>query len=230
MALATTLDDLVLRARRERSLHLAGAVLRIFVGFSLFPAGLKKVLAEPFTDPHLHGPFHDFLHAFHATGAFYQLVGAVQLVAATLLVTQRFATLGALLAAPIFTTISALCWSTKVYPTASVVTLIGLGTLALLVWDRPAWRPVLAPRRAHEAPEPEPSIDRRLWQRSGVVILALYLAVCAATGGVYRPRGAAWDTPAFYVFPTMLLVVVATLFVDRARHAGAAARAPGSSG
>lgn len=241
----TKLDDLVRRARRRRSLHLTVAVARIFVGFALFPAGLKKVLAEPFTDPHLHGAFHDFLHAFHATGAFYQLVGATQLAAATLLVTQRFATLGALLAAPIFSTILAFCWSTRVYPTAIVVTLLWLATLALLAWDWPTWRAVLAARRANgtraaagrtpdsvRPTEPvrtaEPSIDARLWQRSGIVTIALYLAACATTGGVYRPRGAAWDTPAFYVFPTMLLVVLATLMVDRHR-ASTAARASDSA-
>ena len=48
-------------------------------------------------------------------------------------------------------------------------------------------------------------------------MLSLYLAVCAATGGVYRPRGAAWSSPAFYVFPTMLLIVIVTALVDRAK-------------
>ena len=196
------------------------ASTRIFVGFAFVPAGLKKVLAQPFTDPGLHGPFHDFLHAFHATGGFYRFVGALQLVTAVLLMTQRFAPVGALLATPILTTILAFCWSTKVYPTASVVTLMWLATLALVAWDRPWWRAVLT--RDGEAPAGGATIDDRspialrAWERSGLTVLLMYLAVCVATGGVYRPRGAAASSPAFYVFPAMLLVLVATVFRDRA--------------
>jgi len=213
------LDDVLLRARRKRWTQLAVTNLRIFVGFAFVPAGLKKVLAEPFTDPHLHGPFHDFLHAFHATGWFYQFVGVMQLLTATLLITQRFATVGALFATPILTTILFFCWSTKVYPTATVVTLMWLGTLALVAWDWPKWRAIFDREAAHEARAglPAAPIDRRLWQACGWAVLCLYLAVCAATGGVYRPRGAAWDTPAFYVFPAMLLLVIATFVLDRSR-------------
>jgi len=213
------LDSLILRARRTRWAQVAIANLRLFLGFAFVPAGLKKVLDEPFTDPHLHGPFHDFLHAFHATGWFYQFVGVMQLVTATLLITQRLASIGALLATPILTTIMAFCWSTKVYPTATVVTVMWLGTLALVMWDRPRWRAVLA-GDAETAPQPgrrSPPIDRRLWQACGIAILCMYLAVCAVTGSVYRPRGAAWSSPEFYVFPAMLVVVVVTFFVDRAR-------------
>ena len=163
------LDDVLLRARRKRWAQLAVTNLRIFVGFAFVPSGLKKVLAEPFTDPNLHGPFHDFLHAFHATGWFYQFVGAMQLVTATLLITQRFATVGALFATPILTTILVFCWSTKVYPTATVVTLMWLGTLALVVWDWPKWRAIFARDAEHEvrAGLSEVPINRRLWQACG---------------------------------------------------------------
>lgn len=213
------LDDLVLGARRRRWAEVAIINLRIFLGFAFVPSGLKKVLGQPFTDPHQSGPFHDFLHAFHGTGWFYQFVGAAQLVTAALLMTQRFATIGALFATPILTTILVFCWSTKVYPTASVVTLMWLGTASLVLWDWPKWRGVLRDDADHGARAglPEAPIDRRLWRSCGVVVLGLYLAVCAVTGGVYRPRSAAWDTPAFYVFPAMLLVVAVTFVLDLAR-------------
>lgn len=205
----------MLRARRKRWIAVAIANLRIFVGFAFVPAGLKKVLGQPFTDPDLHGPFHDFLHAFYATGWFYRFVGSVQLVAALLLMTGRFATLGSLLATPVLTTILAFCWSTKVYPTASVVSLMWLGNLALLLWDWPRLCGIFG--RAAPALVEEARIDRRLWEACGTAVLFLYLAVCAATGGVYRPRGAAWSSPAFYVFPAMLLIVIVTALFDRAR-------------
>ena len=77
----------------------------MLIGFAFIPAGLKKLLGQPFTDPTNTGVFHDFLHAFHSTGLFYQFVGALQLTAAVLLITQRHATLGAVLIAPILVAI-----------------------------------------------------------------------------------------------------------------------------
>lgn len=188
--------------------------LRFLIGFGFLPAGLKKVLGQPFTDPGNTGAFHDFLHAFHATGGFYRFVGAVQLVAAVLLLTQRFATAGAALATPVLATIMVFCWSTAVYPTAAVVTLMFFGALVLLLWDLPRWRGLVHPPAAPATA----SIDRGLWQACGAAIVALYLASCALSGGVYRPRGADLSSPGFYIFPVIALLPVVTLLVDRARH------------
>ena len=88
------------RLRQKRWLHISVIVLRIVIGFAFLPAGLKKVLGEPFTDPTNTGPFHEFLHAFHGTGFFYSFVGAVQLLAAILMMTQRYATVFSQFARP----------------------------------------------------------------------------------------------------------------------------------
>src|SRR5687767_12402704 len=94
---------LVQRARRTRWANVAIVNLRFLIGFAFIPSALKKVLDQPFTDPANRGPFHDFLHAFHATGWFYSFVGITQILAAVLLFTQRFATVGALIALPVLT-------------------------------------------------------------------------------------------------------------------------------
>ena len=118
----TWLEERIAQAHECRGLSISAIVLRMMIGFAFIPAGLKKLLGQPFTDPANTGVFHEFLHAFHATGRFYQFVGALQLTAAVLLITQRHATLGAALAAPILVTILVFCWSTGVVPTAIVVT------------------------------------------------------------------------------------------------------------
>jgi hypothetical protein len=189
-------------------LHLAVANLRILIGFAFVPAGLKKVLGQPFTDPEKTGPFHDFLHAFHATGGFYRFVGVVQLTAAVLLMTQRYARWGALLVLPVITAIMVFCWSTGVVPTAIVATLMWGGTAALVAWD-------LRPRAAFA--------DERYWAACGVAVLALYLGACALTGEVYRPRGGAeWHRPAFYALVAMpALPVITALIARRGRRARA---------
>ena len=127
--------------------------LRIVLGFAFLPAGLKKVLGQPFTDPDVVGVFHDYLRAFHATGGFYRFVGAVQIAVALLLMTQRFASLGALLALVVFTAIAALCWSTGAWFTAVMVTLMKAGAGVLLAPGSPP--PGGAPPRGlhpHKAP------------------------------------------------------------------------------
>lgn len=226
-ALERTLDGVArlvgaLRARRWATL--AVVWLRILIGFAFLPAGLKKLLGQPFTDPVNHGRFHEFLHAFHDTGAFYRSVGVLQLVAATLLMTQRFATLGAFVALPLLTAIGAFCWSTAGIPTTTVVTLMWLGTLGLLLWDLDRWRGVLQPGDAppRVAPPPAaplpPLVEWPLWERCGAAILAAYLGATILAGEIYRPRGLELTTPSFYLLAALPLFPLVTHLVERRRR------------
>lgn len=211
---------LVRRARQIRWINVAVVNLRFLIGFAFVPSALKKLLDQPFTDPANHGRFHDFLHAFHATGWFYPFVGAMQIAAAVLLFTQRFATLGALVALPILTAITAFCWSTQVYPTASVATMMWLGTLGLVLWDVDKWRGIFVrdDRAAELRVEPIAApIDMRLWTRCGIAILVVYFGSALLHGGVYRPRGIELDEPAFYVLPVIALLPLVTLVIDQRR-------------
>ena len=196
------------RLRAARAAWLGAAWLRVLLGFAMLPAGMKKILGEPFTDPALSGPFHDFLDAFYATGFFYRFVGAVQLVIATLLLTQRHAALGALMLAPVITAIGVLCWSTAAYPTAAVVTLMTAGTFGLLVFDPPV-RP--------SAPRP---VDLTPWGRAGWALIAFWLVTTALHGGVYRPRGFAPDVPAFWSLPALFLFPALAWWVERRQARG----------
>jgi uncharacterized membrane protein YphA (DoxX/SURF4 family) len=211
---------LLARARRTRWVNVAVVILRILIAFAFVPAAMKKVLGQPFTDPTNHGVFHDFLHAFRATGWFYPFVGVMQLLAATLLMTQRWATLGAAVALPILSAIMVFCWSTGVEPTAIVATLMWLGIVGLLVWDLDRWRALFVPSdrscEVHVAPPAAP-IDMGLWTKCGIAILVVYFGSALAYGGVYRPRGLELDEPAFYVMPAILLLTVVTLVIDQRR-------------
>lgn len=206
------ITHLVRRARDARWIHVAVVNLRILIGFAFVPAATKKILGQPFTDPKNTGPFHDFLHAFHATGWFYGFVGVMQLVAAALLCTQRFALLGAFVALPILTAITAFCWSTRVIPTATVATMMWLGTIGLVLWDIDKWRGVVARE------EPSAKIDLSLWTKCGIAVLVLYAGSTIAHGGVYRPRGIELDNPAFYVLPAVMLIPIVTFAIEQRRR------------
>ncbi len=207
-----------LHARRWSQLIVAN--LRIMLGFAFVPAGLKKVLNQPFTDPQNTGAFHDFLHTFYATGVFYQFVGGIQLLIAALLMTQTFATLGALMALPVITCITVFCWSTGVIPTAIVATMMLSGTLALVAWDLDRWIGILRPGYIPTPPDTTitPPIDLSLWRACGAGILAFYSLTCIVYGGVYRPRGMDLSNPAFYVLPLMMLFPIVTLAVEQRRR------------
>jgi uncharacterized membrane protein YphA (DoxX/SURF4 family) len=210
------------------------AVLRILLGFALLPSGLKKVLGQPFTDPANHGPFHDFLHAFYGAGFLYTFVGLCQLVTALLLMTQRWASLGAAFMVPIITVILVLCWSTGAYPTAIVVSVMTLGTLLLVLWDSAKWRALLEPEPARTSAHSPASVsphelrhvavvgsagfDPRRWSLCGLAIYMLYLLSCLIHGGVYRPRGLEWREPVFYVVPVLFCLLLATFLIERAAH------------
>lgn len=215
---ASWLVRVVQRARQRRGLHLFAANLRIFIGFAMLPAGLKKVLGEPFTDPGNVGPFHDFLHAFHDTGFFYPFVGLTQVLIALLLMTQRFALVGAMLLLPVLTTILVFCWSTAVYPTASVVTLMWLGNVGLFLWDIERWRGVIG-KGGGEVSRGGITEDERLvvshWSRAGFLVFALYGLSALVYGGIYRPRGFEAHEPAFWVLVALLAVPVITAVVER---------------
>ncbi len=209
----TWLEERIARAHECRGIYISTIVLRMMIGFAFIPAGLKKLLGQPFTDPANTGVFHEFLHAFHATGGFYQFVGVLQLTAAVLLITQRHATLGAALAAPILVAIFVFCWSTGVVPTAIVVTLMSLGLLALILWDIQRWKALLG-TTAPAPPTAHPVVNMRLWSRCGWLILLLYFGNTAITGQVYRPMGVEWSNPSFIVLLIIAVLPVVTFVLD----------------
>ncbi len=204
------------RLRGARWANLCVINLRILIGFAFLPAALKKLLDQPFTDPSNSGPFHDFLDAFRATGAFYPFVGLVQLLAALLLSTQRFALLGALLALPVLSAIVVFVWSTiGLRPTAVIASLMLLGIIGLLVWDIGRLRALVGRPADVAGPGPVPLTP---WIWCGALVWALYIGVCVAHGGIYRPRGMELDNPAFYVLPTIALLPFVTLFLSSRRR------------
>lgn len=203
------------RLRHQRGPALAVVLLRILLGFAFLPAGLKKLIGEPFTDPANAGAFHEFLHAFLATGGFYRFVGAVQLLASLLLMTQWFAFLGALLFLPVLVAILVFCWATGVVPTAVVVTLMCGALALLLLWEAPRllfsvegqW---LAPR---EKPDP---VDLRVWSVAGLAVWLLFPLLSALGGEIYRPRGLDFAEPGFWITPGLVLVLVIAAGIERA--------------
>jgi hypothetical protein len=95
------------------------------------------------------------------------------------------------------------------------------GTLALVLWDMDRWLPVLLPQTTvpTAAKPTEPPIDQALWRLCGAGILAFYGLTCLLYGGIYRPKGADLEHPAFYVLLCLPLFPIVTLFLEERRRA-----------
>lgn len=130
--------------RSNRFLNLLVINLRYVLGIGFLPSGMVKIFNDPFTNPENTGAFAEFLHALYATGPYYQIVGLMQVLAAVLLITQRFATLGAALFLPIIFNIAVLTLSTIGSLTPLIALLMLLGIIFLLLWDAPKWINIFA--------------------------------------------------------------------------------------
>lgn len=129
--------------RKNSLINLFVINLRYLIGLGFLPSGMVKILDRPFTNPDNTGSFAEFLHAFYDTGFFYNTVGILQVLAAVLLITQRFATLGAFLFLPLIFSIAILTLSTIGSLTPIIACAMLLGIIFLLYWDYFKWKNIL---------------------------------------------------------------------------------------
>lgn len=131
--------SLFLKWRSNYWLQLFTVNLRFLIGFGFIPSGIRKIVGMPFANPGQSGAFFEYLDALYATGFYYEFIGWAQLLAAVLLMTQRFATIGAFMFLPIILNIMIFTLSTIGSLTPVIATLMCLGIFYLLLWDHYKW-------------------------------------------------------------------------------------------
>lgn len=149
--------------------------LRFFIAYGFIPSGIKKIFGTPFANPGQQGAFMEYLDALHATGFYYEMIGWAQVIAAILLITQRFATLGAVIFLPIIFNIMVLTMSTIGSLTPLIACLMFLGIVFLLFWDYYKWINIFS---NDNKLMPIPQVNNypkasRFWIVIGVLILVL---------------------------------------------------------
>ena len=141
-------------------------------------------------------------------------------MAAILLLTQRFATLGALLFFPIILNITVLTLSTIGSYTPVIATLMFLGIVFLLLWDYFKWINIFQPDQKFYLPF-KPSDNRgysSIWVVAGVVILNLgILFSMIIENHDQLPNNAAAKILSFIILITSLVPVI-TFSVDEYRY------------
>ena len=185
--------------RQQLWVQLVIIYTRYLLGGAFVFASVVKLKAQRFMMvPGAGSPFHSPQHLFetlYQSGLYWQFLGLAQLVAGLLLMTQRYALLGALLFLPIIANVCVITLSYDFGYTPLITSMMLLATLGLLVWDWPRVR-VVFNRPALPMP-PLPLYERTWWQVVGAVLflytagyrvltdqytMLLWLGVCAGIG------------------------------------------------
>lgn len=168
-------------------LQIAVIYTRYLIGGAFVFASLIKIKGQRFTNiPGAGSPFHSPEHLFetlYQSGLYWQFLGIMQLIAGMLLMTQRYALLGALLFLPIIANVFVITISYEFGYTDVITGAILLATVGLLVWDWNRLRivfnqPVIILPTAT-------FFERKLWEVVGLVLF-LYTAVYRALTDHYN--------------------------------------------
>lgn len=170
-----TLENFYLYCRRNRYINLFVVNLKYLIGFGFLPSGIKKIVDTPFAVLGNDGVFFDYLDALYHTGFYYNFIGWAQVIAAILLITQRYATLGAFIFFPIILNIAIFTLSTIGSLTPIIATLMFFGILFLLLWDYFKWINIFLPDTEFIVPVKPNNFPgySRIWIMAGVLILIL---------------------------------------------------------
>lgn len=167
---------LISKLKEIRFFQVLTLFTRYLIGCAFVFASFVKIRGERFTA--LSGaaePINSWMHYFetmYQSGIMWNFIGWSQLIAGFLLITQRFASLGAVLFFPIILNIMVVTISYSFGGTAYITTLMFLANIYLLLWDWDKLKvfinlPYL---------EDEPSFMKRgIWAKLGFLYFAVTL-------------------------------------------------------
>ncbi len=112
---------------------------RYFTGFALVFSSFSKIQGERFTKIPVSDPAGYFFEAMYNTGPYWNFLGWSELLAGVLLMTQRFATVGAGIALAIILNAFMIAYSINFPGGNAINILMLLGIFYLLLWDYKKW-------------------------------------------------------------------------------------------
>ncbi|WPO82052.1 DoxX family protein [Chryseobacterium sp. JJR-5R] len=150
--------------------------LRYLIGFAFIPSGLVKVMGHRFTTIETDNPVGYFFEALYQSGMYWNFLGWVQVIAGILLITQRYATLGALMFFAIISNIWIITLSMSFNGTWIITSLMMFAVIILLIWDKHKLLPIInynTPPGMDKFPDPA-----RKWINAGIVYAVCFTAIC----------------------------------------------------
>ncbi|MBL4706900.1 MAG: hypothetical protein JKY48_00475 [Flavobacteriales bacterium] len=204
--------------RNNRYLNLFAINLRILLGIGFVHAGLRKIGGEPFAIIGQQGVFFEYLDALYETGFYYEFVGWLQIIAGVLLITQRFALLGAFIYFPIILNITVLTISTIGSLTPVFASLMCLGTLFLLLWDYSKWINVFSPdHKSFPLLKISYPVVSKWWIKTGLFIVILP-SLSALTLKLISPNNKLLGYFGLGILALTFLIPILSFFIDEFRY------------
>lgn len=186
--------------RSNRFNHWIIIHLRYLLGFAFFPSGLVKLSGERFTRISTDHPIGYFFEALYQSGFYWNFLGLAQITAGILLMTQRFATLGALLFLAILTNIWIITISLSFTGTWMITSLMMVAVLILVIWDQHKLLPIFAYHKASTVKEyPDPGYS---WIIAGVI----YAVSCIALYMLNPMKGEGYEKWVGRLFALFILI------------------------
>ncbi len=143
MDIEAELDRLHSRARGIPLLLRFAELNRVLLSVGFFAPGLSKLLGLRFTRLPIEDPVGFFFEALYRAGLYWRFLGAMQVLAAVLVLIPVTAHLGALLFLAILTNITLITLSLPFDGTPVVALMMLLASVYLVCWDYPRWKTLM---------------------------------------------------------------------------------------
>ena len=134
MSVLSVFEQHYYEAKGNKWFRFFAVFCRIVLALGFIPAAIVKIGGERFTALPANHPLGQYFDALHLTGYYYTFIGAVQIVAAILLLIPRTALLGALVYFPIILNICILAYAVR-FEGTRITTFMLLANVFLLCWD-----------------------------------------------------------------------------------------------
>lgn len=145
--------------------------IRLLIGFAFIPSGLVKAGGERFTRLSTDTQIGYFFEAMYQSGGYWYFLGYSQLIASFLLMSQRYATIGAVMYFAILSNIVVITISMNFTGTWIIASLMFFATCCLVAWD---WNKIqyLLKRDDFQAQENtiHEIINMKMWSIAGTLL------------------------------------------------------------
>ena len=178
--LPAAVADRLARVRATPLLQRFTLMNRLLLAMAFLPTGLVKLTGQRFTILPVDNPVGFFFEAMYRTGPWWHFIGLVQVLAAVLLLVPRTATVGAVLFAPVVSSILLITIGVGFGLTAVIVAGMLLANGWLLCWDADRiWAAGAglwgSPRELHPLRDMH-WVERAGWLLGGAAAMGLFLA------------------------------------------------------
>lgn len=182
---------------------------RFLIGFAFIPSGLVKVFGHRFTSLPESNPVGRFFETLYHVELYWVFLGVFQVLAAFLLMTQRFATIGALLFFAIISNILVITLSIDFSYTYVITSFMFLATILLVIWDYQKIAVLFFSSSIKHEIMIKPDLISKLWENYGTFLGLFLIGVCCMPYTLNKEL----VNPVTYFFIPLFTVLTSFLYI-----------------